>query len=266
MKFGNRDVTGLDLAAVALTVSMHSALAGTAACLENYCVVLGDLSGDGDGIPITYEEGNWDGAGVFLNLGGDGHHPVLGDWNGDGVTDPGIVRNGQWLLLSDFDASEFYVFGAYDAQTIPVTGDWDGDGIETQGRYKDGTWVLSNSTMSEAAQGTMPTFALEFGTAGSRPLAGDWNHDGITDFGFYDGVRITLAAGPVPQAVNSYSFEMESNGWPVSGHFEGNRGFIGLVKSLPPGELQPEGAIVLPQKDSPAGGSIIIIPLDVTNF
>jgi hypothetical protein len=59
--------------------------------------------------------------------------PVVGDFNGDGIDEIGIFRDGQWLL----DTKRDYQFDAKDeihrlgeAGDLPVVGDWDGDGTD----------------------------------------------------------------------------------------------------------------------------------------
>jgi parallel beta-helix repeat protein len=89
--------------------------------------VTGDMNGDGlseVGVwrPSTGEwffdldnSGSWSGCGPDLCLtqfGDPSHLPVTGDWNGDGVTEVGTFRQGQWFLDNG-------------------NGQWDGAGVDT---------------------------------------------------------------------------------------------------------------------------------------
>jgi protocatechuate 3,4-dioxygenase beta subunit len=57
--------------------------------------------------------------------------PIVGDWNGDGITEIGVFVDGNWYLdLNDdgrWDQGDLWAkLGSRD--DLPVTGDWDGDG------------------------------------------------------------------------------------------------------------------------------------------
>ncbi len=110
---------------------------------------------------------------------------MTGDWNGDGLTDLGVVRGNEWLLTlapvpTTADASAPVIwrdltFGRPGDR--PVTGDWDGDGVTGLGMVGGRLWELAASVDS---LGT-PT-AVSFGRPGDVPVTGDWSgtgHDGI---------------------------------------------------------------------------------------
>jgi len=72
--------------------------------------------------------------------------PVVGDWNGDGIDTPGVVRGGMWYLRNSNlpgDADVSFVYGNSD--DIPVVGVWNGDGIDTPGVVRGGMWYLRSS-------------------------------------------------------------------------------------------------------------------------
>ncbi|MEX2188836.1 MAG: SdrD B-like domain-containing protein, partial [Pirellulales bacterium] len=65
--------------------------------------------------------------------------PVVGDWNGDGVTSIGIFRDGSWRLDVDgdgkwSDADVAVDFGQHG--DLPVVGDWNGDGVDDVAVYR----------------------------------------------------------------------------------------------------------------------------------
>ena len=113
--------------------------------------------------------------------------PVTGDWNRDGRTEIGMVRNGRgWFLDSNgngvWDAGDSaYGFGL--AGDVPVTGDWNNDGKTEIGVFRNGHgWYLDSS--GNGAWGAGDT-SYGFGLAGDVPVTGDWNNDGKTEIGVY---------------------------------------------------------------------------------
>jgi parallel beta-helix repeat protein len=114
--------------------------------------------------------------------------PVVGDWNGDGVTTIGMFdpvgEFGQppatWYLRNSNNAGgpDFppFVYGA--AGWKPVVGDWNGDGVTTVGAFDPvgqfgqppATWYLRNSNNAGA-----PDIApFSYGAPGWAPQAGIW--------------------------------------------------------------------------------------------
>jgi hypothetical protein len=68
-------------------------------------------------------------------------HPIVGDWNGDGVKTIGVSRptstnKWEWLLRnanSGGSANIDVTYGSRGLEDVPVVGDWNGDGKETIG-------------------------------------------------------------------------------------------------------------------------------------
>lgn len=72
-----------------------------------------------------------------ISFGTSGTQPVLGDWDGDGVTDVGTFDpvSGEWQLRTDAGVRTIrYGGGKY--WDIPVTGDWNGDGVTDIGVWR----------------------------------------------------------------------------------------------------------------------------------
>jgi hypothetical protein len=123
----------------------------------------------------------WDGTptdslGIF-GLGIPGAIPVAGDWNNDGKTEIGVVRNGNtWLLDASgngaYGAGDFaYVFGK--AGDVYVTGDWNADGKTEIGVVRNSnTWLFDASGNGSYGVGD---FAYTFGKAGDVYVTGKWN-------------------------------------------------------------------------------------------
>lgn len=113
--------------------------------------------------------------------------PVIGDWNGDGISDAGSVIVGdqiskfqnRWRLrLNDGSATEPILFGSI--ISIPITGDWDADGrwqigvLEELGRYS-GRFEFHLDYQS----GGLPRLEIPFGQTDDVPvvLSGNTNQD-----------------------------------------------------------------------------------------
>ena len=119
------------------------------------------------------------GEGSFV-FGDPGDIPVVGDWVGDGISRPGVVRGNVWFLRlshTSGPADISFVFG--DPGDIPVVGDWNGDGVFTPGMVRGNTWYLRNSNTTGSAD-----IAFTFGEPGDIPVPGDWNGDGVWSPGF----------------------------------------------------------------------------------
>jgi len=120
-----------------------------------------------------------------FRFGDDNIIPVAGDWNGDGVTNIGIFRNGTWYLDADGDGrwSEGDIqITLGQAGDVPVVGDWNGDGRTKVGVYRNGIWFLDTN-----GDGVLDARDRVFrlGEPGDVPVVGDWNGDGIDEIGVY---------------------------------------------------------------------------------
>lgn len=151
--------------------------------------------------------------------------PVTGDWNGDGQTEVGVYREGEWFL--DLNGNGFWDEDDLWAQLgdkgdLPVTGDWNGDGKTDIGIFgpewpgdpralaaEPGLPDPDNAAMGpeknlpprphEATMGTrklrltsrnqmredLIDHVFHYGTPGDRPITGDWNGDGTDSIGVF---------------------------------------------------------------------------------
>jgi protocatechuate 3,4-dioxygenase beta subunit len=112
--------------------------------------------------------------------------PVAGDWNGDGIANIGLFREGTWYLDEDgsgkWSPGDTLVerFGALG--DIPVVGDFNGDGVDDLGIYRGGYWRLdTNGNRRLDAQDRV----FELGGPDDRPVVADFNGDGIDEIGIY---------------------------------------------------------------------------------
>ena len=153
-----------------------------------------------------------------LLFGMRGGIPVSGDFNGDGVTDVGVFRNGQWFIDVNgngvWDEGDLWAKLGYDGDK-PVVGDWDGDGKDDIGIFgrawagdprhiarEPGSARLVQQALRHAKECAAAATAghdrqtcaeahvarrtradlidhvFHYGTPRDIPLVGDWNGDG----------------------------------------------------------------------------------------
>ena len=149
--------------------------------------------------------------------------PVVGDFNGDGVSEVGVYYHGEWFLDLNgngrWDEEDLWA-SLGSATDLPVVGDWDGDGKDDIGIYgpewteddrairaEPGLPDAENSPKhkpknvpprpSDATDGQrlmalsvrgprradVIDHVFRFGADKDQPVAGDWNGDGIRTIG-----------------------------------------------------------------------------------
>jgi hypothetical protein len=124
-------------------------------------------------------------ANLSVDFGQAGDLPISGDWNGDGVTDLGVFRNGQFLLRQSLGTITTVNFGQ--AGDLPIAGDWNGDGADDLGVFRNGQFLLRKPVkVCPACPIVFLTITFNFGQAGDTPVAGDWNFDGIDTVGTFN--------------------------------------------------------------------------------
>jgi hypothetical protein len=121
---------------------------------------------------VSYDYGQPDAYGT-LNPQEPRGVPIAGDWDGDGITTPGIVRqrpsddSSRWLLRNDNStgaADTGFFYGR--ASDRPLVGDWDWDGRETAAVHRlPNEWLLTNVHASGPA-----ATSFHYGSEGMTPL------------------------------------------------------------------------------------------------
>jgi formylglycine-generating enzyme required for sulfatase activity/tRNA A-37 threonylcarbamoyl transferase component Bud32 len=105
--------------------------------------------------------------------------PVVGDWNGDDVTDLGYVISDQannhavydWRLRHDENPGNDTTRKFGNRGDVPVVGDWDADGRDEIGIFRQTlelgstNWYLDTRGLDE-----LPTVEFVFGQIGDRPV------------------------------------------------------------------------------------------------
>jgi parallel beta-helix repeat protein len=218
--------------------------------------------------PFTYGGANW--------------IPVVGDFNGDGVTTVGVVdpTTMTWYLkTSNSPGSASITPFQYGAPgDIPVVGDWTGDGIDTVGVFDPfarfghpaATWQLRNSNSAGAAD---ITFA--YGAPGWVPVVGDWTGQGFDTVGMFDPIgefgqpaatwylRNSNSAG----AASITPFTFGAAGWtPVVGDWNGaGKTTVGVVDTT--GEFGDAPATwFLRFSNTPGGASVTPFAFGAANW
>ncbi|MEP7288421.1 MAG: hypothetical protein ABI947_21940 [Chloroflexota bacterium] len=112
--------------------------------------------------------------------------PVVGDWNGDGISTIGVYRpSTAFFYLKNSNspgAPVAYSFQLGYPNDMPMAGDWDGDGTDGVGVFRpsNGLIYLKNDLVTGYAQ-----FQMVLGIPGDVPIAGDWDGDGIAGPGVF---------------------------------------------------------------------------------
>ncbi|HEV3227383.1 MAG TPA: hypothetical protein VGZ52_11130 [Acidimicrobiales bacterium] len=109
-------------------------------------------------------------ADTNFQFGDAGDLPIVGDWNGDGIATPGVVRGATFLLRnSNSSGAADIVFVYGDPGDHVIVGDWNGDGTDTIGIVRGNTFYLRNSNSSGAADVT-----FSYGDPGDTVIVGKW--------------------------------------------------------------------------------------------
>ena len=109
---------------------------------------------------------------TFIPFGSGGDKPVVGDYDGDGKSDPGVYRSGVWYLLRSQAGATAVQFGIATDKATPA--DFDGDGKTDLAVYRKGVWYILNSSDGQAG-------IVQFGLENDKPTVGDYDGDGKAD-------------------------------------------------------------------------------------
>jgi hypothetical protein len=147
----------------------------------------------GGAADVTFAYGRWD---MF-------DFPICGDWDGDGVQTPGVVRHPdttgglRWLLRNRSaggPADREFTYGRMDHhEDLPwiVVGDWNGNGIDTPGLvwFRDRLlWQLRMVNRGGVADVEFVYGLGDLSPSLDVPVVGDWNGDGRDTIGVARGL------------------------------------------------------------------------------
>lgn len=109
---------------------------------------------------------------VFFGRAGD--TPLMGDWDGDGISTPGVKRGNRYYLVNSIRGGKADVVFTYGLATdTPLVGDWDGNGSDTVSLRRGHTVYVNNVLKNGPA-----ARVFMYGRDDDTPLVGDWNGDG----------------------------------------------------------------------------------------
>ncbi|WP_110181494.1 M23 family metallopeptidase [Nocardioides solisilvae] len=156
-------------------------------------------------------------APTALHFGTGTDEPLLGDWDGDGLAEPGVWNpRGRMFKLSGAAATQLR-FGARGDR--PVVGDWDGDGRDDLGVFRPRFATFHLRMPSGVVE------SVRLGDVDDLPVTGDWNGDGRTDVGVFDRTLLTYTLRHVDPAgvpvVSTVPFGLPGD-LPVTGDWDGN--------------------------------------------
>lgn len=118
--------------------------------------------------------------------------PVVGDWNGDGVSTIGIYRGSTsafFLNDANQNGDATYVFEFAARNGFPVAGDWDGDGKDGIGIFfppGDGSATATFFLKNTLGPGDADILFNVATTSAALPIAGDWDGNGTVTVGWFD--------------------------------------------------------------------------------
>jgi hypothetical protein len=146
--------------------------------------------------------------------------PVVGDWNGDRLSDVGTFGHQQATGVFRQRLPD----GGRDVVSLgrptdsPVVGDWNGDGQSDIGVFRTTThtFVLSSPNGSQKA--------FSFGAAGDLPIAGDWNGDGRDEVGVFHPATATFSLRDANGNFTTKVFGTAAT-WPIAGDWDGDGRF-----------------------------------------
>lgn len=149
-------------------------------------------------------------------LGGPGDVPVGGDYDGDGMDDFAVFKDGVWNVLTSYTNNQRTVqWGTVGDQ--PVPGDYDFDGFTDLAVYRpsNGTWYVSLSSSGNS-------LIQQFGDVTDRPVPGDYDGDGRTDFAVFrpaGGNWYILNSGDGSMTAQHFGLSTDR---PVPGDYDGD--------------------------------------------
>ena len=123
-----------------------------------------------------------------VQFGATGDVPVSGDWDGDGIGDLAVYRDG-----SQTGGQSYFYYRPSSQPTInyqtlplgvtgdkPLRGDFDGDGRLDAAVFRPSTstWYILRTSINQVTQTT-------FGTAGDIPVPADYDGDGLTNIAVF---------------------------------------------------------------------------------
>ncbi|WP_390620259.1 SdrD B-like domain-containing protein [Rubripirellula amarantea] len=114
--------------------------------------------------------------------------PMAGDWNGDGIDQIAVFRDGNWMLDVDgdgrwTDADEKIKFGRPGDE--PIVGDFNNDLVDEIGVVRGDIWIIDTDG-DRKLTGNDLQIRVPRNSPDSQPIVGDFDGDGYDEPGYYD--------------------------------------------------------------------------------
>jgi serine-aspartate repeat-containing protein C/D/E len=114
--------------------------------------------------------------------------PLAGDWNGDGVDQVAVFRDGYWMLDADGDGrwtdrDKRNKFGQTGDK--PIIGDFDGDGIDEIGVVRGDLWIVDTDGDRRLTGNDLQVKVPGSNPDQDQPIVGDFDGDGADDIGYF---------------------------------------------------------------------------------
>jgi YD repeat-containing protein len=157
-------------------------LTQTSGAFSASLIAPGNFDSDNKTDIAIFNAGTWtinksaSGTTQTVTFGQSGDKPVVGDYDGDGISDLAVFRpsSATWLIQNSSNGTTTTTqFGS--SGDIPVAGNYDGDYRTDIAVYRpsNGTWYVQGSTAGYSA--------AQWGNASDTPVPADYDGDGKTD-------------------------------------------------------------------------------------
>ncbi len=229
---------------------------GTEGCVKAAPALITEIEGNLGGFYVNIHSTTFppgairgqlaNGTATSFFFGNPADVPFMGDWDGDGVDTPGLLRQSDGFVYlrnsnSSGIADRTFFFG--NPGDVPVPGDFDGDGRDSVSLYRPSnqTFYISNQLGPNGGSLGPAEFSFVFGNPGDEPIVGDWDGDGDDTIGVRrpsTGQILQRNTNSAGVADNSFVFGNPGDAW-VAGDWDGN------PTDTPGGFRSPEAKVYL---------------------
>lgn len=177
-----------------------------------------------------FELGGTDGASV--RFGSSEDFPLCGDWDGDGVDTPGVVRGNVFHLAgSNRDGGApvtSFALGRVD--DFPLVGDWDGNGTDTVVLARGNTYLFASANVAGGGR----VSSSPFGRADDFPVAASFDGTDVDTLALQRGnqffVTFDRPGGSAPTVQETVVFGRVGD-FPLAGRLGGSaRASVGVLR------------------------------------
>lgn len=169
---------------------------------------------------------------VTIRFGRADDFPLCGDWDGNGIDTPGVVRGNVFHLAGSRrdGGAPVTTFAFGRADDHPLVGNWDIDHAEEVALARGNTYVFASDNVAGGGRVT----SYRFGRADDFPVVSSFGGTGSDTLALRRGNRFFVSfdgpGGPAPKADRVISFG-RTNDFPLAGRIERSpTGSIGVAR------------------------------------